>query len=218
LKHYDCYETHRPPIWNNVVTVVDRFGTSTVALQHLKRICAPADKNDESDRDVFDPDHLSAYTIKQTSPRFTRVRGLAIVNQFGTIAVDLVKPDRLLVPTVKSFTGLPTPAAPFGVDHFKCYKVGRTQFRAFGIKVDDQFGTSTVDIKRPTHVCVPADKNGEGVPDPTQNLTCYKVGPTARTSQVNPPDLVFVNNQFGTESYGLQGQRELCVPSEVMVP
>ena len=37
------------------------------------------------------------------------------------------------------------------------------KFRRQGLEVADQFGTITVDIKKPLRLCVPANKNGEGI-------------------------------------------------------
>ena len=119
---------------------------------------------------------------------------------------------------------LSQPSLPtaFGVDHFKCYKVAFVKLRKFGISVHDQFGDQsgkiTVDIKKPTHLCVPADKKGEGIPDLTQNLMCYKVVITPGTPSAQLPSTIFTNNQFGPDSYSVYGPRDLCVPSEFRLP
>lgn len=218
LKHYLCYESHRHPSGVFDLPVEDVFGPSLVDLKKVKRFCVPADKNDESDFDLYDPDHLSFYTLKQRSPRFTRVKNVTVANQFGSLVMDLVKPDRLLVPTVMSLTDYPAPPTSYGVDHFKCYKIAFAKFRAFSIKLDDGFGTITVNIKKPTHACVPADKKGEGIPDPTQNLMCYKIGIAPGTPPPTLPSVIFTNNQFGFDSYPIYGPRDLCVPSTIMVP
>jgi hypothetical protein len=76
----------------------------------------------------------------------------------------------------------------------------------------------TVDVKKPTHLCVPADKNGEGIPDLTQNLMCYKVVVSSGTPAARLPSTIFTIDQFGPDSYGVFGPRELCVPSEVRLP
>ena len=82
------------------------------------------------------------------------------------------------------------------------------------MKIDDEFGTIIVDVKRPVRLCVPVDKNGEGIPDPTQHLMCYEVRPTS-SSVFTSAGPVFINNQFGADSFQASRTRELCVPASV---
>ena len=209
LDHFQCYESHRPPLNRKNVSVDDQFGASTVVVKRAKRLCAPANKNDE-DPDAVDAEgHLTAYTIKQTSPHFDGVPDITVVNQFGTTAVDLYRPERLLVPTSKSLTSPPGPLTE-ALDHFKCYRVRGARFRRKGVTVETQFGPATVDIKQPRHLCAPADKNDEdpGAETHALHLMCYQV--RARPQQ---PRGVFTLNQFGPDAYDIFGLRELCVPS-----
>src|SRR5262249_42246579 len=67
--HFECYEAHRPPLIPDQTTLDDVFGPSTVTLKEAKRICLPADKNDENDAAASDPEHLTNYTLKQLTPR-----------------------------------------------------------------------------------------------------------------------------------------------------
>jgi hypothetical protein len=218
LNHFQCYETHRAPTRIFGLTLDDMFGPGVVDLKKLKRICAPADKNGEDPTAVTDPDHLGVFTLKQTSPRFNAIKGVTVENQFGVQTMNVVKPDRLLLPTAKSLIGPPALPPSFGVDHFKCYKVAYLKLRKFGITVQDQFGLITVDIKKPTHLCVNADKNGEGIPDLTQHLMCYKVVVSPGTPAVMLPAEIFTADQFGPDVYRPYGPRELCVPSTVTLP
>jgi hypothetical protein len=105
-------------------------------------------------------------------------------NQFGSQTMSLSKPDRMMVPTAKSTTGAPVPLTD-PIDHYKCYKVGAAKLNVPGVTITDQFGTITVDIKKPLHLCLPAIKEHEGpLVDPTTALMCYKVnGPP----QADPP-------------------------------
>ena len=214
LDHFQCYEIHRPKS-ALTVTLDDAFGPGTVTLKKPKRLCAPADKNGEDPTAPLDPDHLTAYTIKQTAPRFQRQRGQVVVNQFGAVTLDVVKPDRLLVPTTKSLDAPPDLLDPFFVDHFKCYRIAYAKYRASGIQITDQFGDLTIDIKKPVHLCLAAEKNGEGIFDPSQTLMCYLVRgiqPPAAPAQV------MTNNQFGPDAFPFYGPREFCVPSVLNPP
>jgi hypothetical protein len=212
-RHYQCYETHRGPLNIEGVSLDDQFGPSTVTIKKAKRICAPADKNGEDPTAVLAPDHFTAYTLKQTAPKFERIRGVTVTNQFGSLVMDVVKPDRLLVPTAKDFVSEPLPLTN-PTDHFKCYRVSRAKFRKEGISVETQFGPITVDIKKPLHLCTPVDKNGEGVIDPVTHLMCYQI----RAPRPEVPDQVYTSNQIGPDDYGVFGARELCVPSTKTLP
>jgi hypothetical protein len=210
LDHFQCYETHRPPIRLSGVSLVDHFGASTVRVLRGKRFCAPADKNDEDPTAPLDLDHLASYTIKQTEPRFARVRNFSVTNQFGTILLDLVRPDSLLVPSAKSHVGPIADYTPL-IDHFKCYKA-RARFRSGDLAIDDQFGSIVAAIKRPVRYCAPVDKNGEGILDGATHLLCYQV----RSAAGAPThDTLYSLNQFGPDSFNVYGPRELCVPSTI---
>jgi hypothetical protein len=64
-------------------------------------------------------------------------RGVTVENQFGSLVVDLVHADLLMVPSAKSDVGPPEPLGTPTIDHFKCYKVKRARFRTTGFTVDD---------------------------------------------------------------------------------
>lgn len=153
---------------------------------------------------------MGVFTIKQTAPRFTRVRDFSVTNQFGTILLDLVRPDALFVPSAKSHTG-PIASYTPAIDHFKCYKA-RGRFRSGDLKIDDQFGTIVAAIKRPVRYCAPVDKNGEGIMDPSTHLLCYQV-----RSPAGAPthDTLYSLNQFGQDTFNVFGPREICVPSTI---
>ena len=212
--HFQCYETHRSSINLPGVSVADQFGPSTVTLKRNKRLCAPADKNGEDPTAPSHPGHHTFYTIKQTTPKFAKVRGVTLSNQFGTFVFDVTKPDRLLVPTAKSLTGIP-PSLGVPMNHFKCYRVAGVKFRAFGLQIEDQFGSLTVDIKKPTHLCVAANKNNEGVVDATSHLMCYQDRIASGAVMHPQPAQIFTNNQFGTDVYPIFGPRDFCVPSTI---
>jgi hypothetical protein len=213
-RHYQCYEIHQGPANPIAAAVTDIFGASNVTVRRGKRICTPASKNDEDPAAVSAVDHLKGYEMNQ-STRFEPVKGLAVANQFGTLAINLARPDFLMVPTAKSLITTP-PLLPPLVDHYKCYTIARAKFRASGIKIDDQFGTLNLDIKRPVRFCAAADKNGEGVLDPDTHLLCYQVRPVTGSPRFKGPSSIFTNNQFGTGIHRVYGPRELCVPSTII--
>ncbi len=215
LNHFICYEIHTPALNRPGVSLLDQFGPSTITVKRAKRICLPADKNDEDPIALGQPETLTSYTLKQTSPKFARVKGVTVTNQFGSVTFDVFKPDRMFVPTSKSLAGIPAPPTFPALDHFKCYKIAFAKTRVPAVKIDDQFGSITVDVKKPLHVCVAADKNGEGIPSPGQVAMCYQVRTTSGTPppQKHLPNTLYINEQFGSYALEVFGPRELCVPS-----
>jgi hypothetical protein len=217
LPHFQCYELTRKRYDKIVgVTLNDQFGNGVVDVKRPKRICNPANKNNEDPGAVNLADHLIDYEIKQTSSRFARLKDVSVANQFGTVLVEMVRPDRLMVPSTKSHTD---PAPPLGntmLDHYKCYRVVRARTRVGGLAVVDQFGTLSVDIKRPLRLCVAADKNGEGIQDPTAHLMCYQVKTRPQRTDFHGP--IFTSNQFAAEEFSFTRPTELCVPSLVQAP
>jgi len=102
---------------------------------------------------------------------------------------------------------------PFGgkFDHYQCYRIvdwGSTL--QAGVKLKDQFRLDKAAIVRPSLLCNPVDKNGEGVPQPKVHLVCY-------TIKVGNPDGktygVVVQNQLETNKYYVRDPQLLCVPS-----
>ena len=207
--HYQCYEVHQGPQNATPATLDDVFGTSTISVRRAKRICAPADKNDENPSAPAQIDHLKAYEINQTD-RFTPVKNLSVTNQFGTMLLDIARPDLLLVPTSRAWTRTRRRRRardqPLQVLHDRSPSPLRRH----------QSTTSSarcVDFKRPVRYCAPADKNGEGIMDPS-HLLCYQVRKVVGSPPFKPPaPAVFTEDQFGAASYRVFGPRELCVPT-----
>lgn len=214
------------------VKLRDQFETSLYNVKKPVTLCTPADKNGEG---IADPaTHLRGYQIDRAKnePRHVPRVGLQIENQFhpshGSLTLDTVRPDRLLVPTAKSLTDpvvAPDPAT-HDVDHFKCYKVKVTRKTPkftpiHNVAIVDQFNQPrVVDITKPTRLCTPADKNNEGIKNEANHLVCYQVKPVKVPPQ--PKFLkvlgLFVNNQFAPEQIDATKPAEFCVPSLKIVP
>jgi hypothetical protein len=78
----------------------------------------------------------------------------------------------------------------------------------------DQFGTMTVDVKKPMYLCNPVNKNGEDptAPNHSDHLLCYKAKQVDAVKFVKLVG-VFVNNQFGSETLDVKKPALLCVPA-----
>jgi hypothetical protein len=106
------------------------------------------------------------------------------------------------------------------VDHFKCYKakdLKQPKFVATTVGLNDQFGLihddDQFELKKPFLVCNPTDKDGEGIINLNDHLTCYKVkGRDGKIDQSQRPK-VEANNQFGVVQLELKKAFVVCVPS-----
>jgi hypothetical protein len=214
LDHFQCYEI-KPKTFATLdgVSVQDQFGQHTESVRYPHRLCAPADKRDEFPDAPTHPEHLIGHISKGPS---VKVPNQTLVNQFGTIKLDVVKPDLLMVPTLKTQVppGPPPLVAPT-VDHFQCYKVKRSKGapkfqKILGVKVDDQFATVMVDLLKPVRLCAPANKRNEDPEAPSHpgHLLCYKTKNTGFGGKQT-----FTNSQFGPAQPLLIHRRELCVPT-----
>ena len=199
------------------MSLTDQFGTSSGTVSKPHYLCAPADKNDEEPTGAFlHPDHLTLYKLKGPS---VKKLNQTIVNQFGTLHLDVVKPSLLMVPSAKSLVA-PAPAAPTGpgvVDHFQCYKVKRSKgfpkfTKILAVNIKDQFGTGVIDLQKVTDLCAPVNKRGEepGAETHPIHLLCYK----AKGDAPFGTKLVWLNNQFGAlNGVRLSHRPRFCVPS-----
>jgi hypothetical protein len=206
--HYQCYEVKPASFANRSVQADDQFGSLTLAVRFPSRLCAPADKNGEG---IQDPtEHLAGYGARAS---FSRRANQTVVDQFGTLQLDLRRPDLFLVPTAKDNVALVPPVA----DHFICYTVkrarGGVRFVPQSVTVEDQFQSVTERLLRPVRLCAPADKQDEDPTAPTHpgHLLCYKTRSDTRFGTVEK----VIENQFGPDDVKVIARRELCVPALV---
>jgi hypothetical protein len=216
--HFLCYTTTGNRDFT--VTLSDQFDTGTYQSFHKQvlAICTPADKNDEG---VDNPlVHLKVYRVQ--GPHLRRT-GVEVTNQFGTFLFDTRGTESLMVPAAKTIAPDPAPQPPdpatHQVDHYRCVRIRPSAGSAplpagLTVTVEDQFGTRQAAIKRATKLCVPTDKNGEGIERPDLHLTCYKITPTPETVVTG----VQIADQFGNDVHRLNGEDELCLPSTKRLP
>ena len=205
-EHQQCYEI-KPAAFNGpTVTAQDQFGTVSLPLIFPHRLCAPVDKNQEG---INDPtEHLTGY---KTRAVFSKRLNHTVVNQFGTLQVDIIRPDMFMVPTAKN--GVPI-ALPTG-DHFTCYKVKRSRgtpkFVKQTVTVQDQFQSASELVIKPVRLCCPANKNGEDPTAPSHlgHILCYKAKSQTKFGTL----VVQIDNQFGPDQVTVIHRRELCVPT-----
>ena len=85
--------------------------------------------------------------------------------------------------------------------------------------VVDQFDQPKVfDVKKPTRLCNPVDKEGEGIKNPDNQLLCYQVKPARGEPRHRRIKNIFVHDQFGPKQVDTRKERELCVPVQGDLP
>jgi cysteine-rich repeat protein len=201
-------------------SLVDQFESLNVTVVKPRGLCAPAELNGDPMADAAT--HLESYPLKaiKGQPRHVK-RTVLVQNAVGSITVQTQKPAFLLVPTNESAVADPPPIGAIAVDHYKCYAVkvasGTPKFpKNVTVSVADQFivGPQLFAVKKPTHLCTPVDKNGEGILHGAIHQLCYQVKPTVKNA-TNPG--LFLHTQFGPERFDATKEERLCVPSSTTV-
>jgi hypothetical protein len=228
LGHFQCYRAH-PTVGVGAgtagslipeslpVTLEDQFGVYSGTAHRPVDLCAPADKNGEDPEAPDSGDFLSSYKLSVPGP-VEQVSGVQATNQFGSITLNLLQPDTLLVPSAASLEGPPEPGQSF-LNDFTCYSVqlGKTKGKGApapgSVLLRTAFETVEVEPGNPQHLCVPASKNGGPViASAPEDLLCYDV--KSGNDLKHAPE-VFVANQFGQEVQRIGQRRELCVPTDL---
>ncbi|HJQ85408.1 MAG TPA: hypothetical protein VKA21_15080 [Candidatus Binatia bacterium] len=88
------------------------------------------------------------------------------------------------------------------LDDFLCYKgkssAGQPKFTPItGVHLVDQFDDVMVDVTRPRQLCLPADKNEEGIVDTVTHLQAYSIRTAAGSPRHTPRENLLVTNQLG---------------------
>jgi hypothetical protein len=120
-----------------------------------------------------------------------------------------------------SETPTPTVVATPVADHFACYTAGATRGSAKfpgirnppGLPLIDQFGSTTVAVKKPKYLCAPADKNNEnpGAELHPEHLEGYRIRNRGRSRF---PTRVQVVDQFNPTGLFVDAKRQ----SHLLVP
>jgi hypothetical protein len=227
LDHFTCYKARvskgtAPFVTIPSLPVEDAFGALPVDVKKNASVCNPTDKNGENPGAPAHEDHLESYEIKGStgSPAFVKRTGLVVTDQFGTLTLDASKRERLLVPTALSAVAPPAAPVPPDPDHFECYKAKVTKDTAKftpipSLPIEDGFGPLTVEVKGPSRLCLPTNKDGEDPTAPSHPalLLCYKVKTSRGLPKFIAQPGLYIANQFGPSRVDALSIEELCVPA-----
>jgi hypothetical protein len=142
--------------------VTNDFGTVSLATGKVDRLLIPAAKGIEGPVSPPDPpgiDHFRCAKVKvaKGAPRFEKVSGVPVVDQFGDPKLyDLKKPAHLCTPVNKNGEGILDP-----LSLLLCYqaKQGRGQAKPVkhtGLHVAHQLALELVDALKVQELCVPS--------------------------------------------------------------
>jgi hypothetical protein len=165
LKIYQIKNSVKP-VFPTGTTVIDQFNTSGISMDVKKQayLLVPSVKSLTGPTPVptpgaFTTDHFQCYktSVTKNTPKFVPVLGVALGDQFGNMTVDVKKPAFLCSPVNKEGED---PSAPNHIDHLMCYKIKQVDAVKFakipGVFVNNQFGSETLDVKKPALLCLPA--------------------------------------------------------------
>jgi hypothetical protein len=203
------------------LALANAFDDTDFALKDPASLCAPADASGSGtiDGTTF----LEAYAAKiaEGGPAHVRRIGLTVEDALGTITVDTVKPETLLVPTAENDTAPPAPLGPNPVDVYTCYKVrpthGSPKFpRGLQVTVGDHFTApaTVLDVKKPRRLCLPTDA-GAAMKQPAARLMCYVVKPAAGSAAHVPRMGLYTSNQLAAGQLDTKKAEMLCLPATV---
>jgi hypothetical protein len=156
------------------------------------------------------PDHFLCYKAKQTrkTERFTPVRDVLLKDQFESKKFDIRKPLELCNPVNKNDEGIKNRETHL-VDYVIRGSEGEPRLdRLPTARVDNQFGTLFVDIKKPVTLLVPSSKDIQNEPKPLEkaridHYKCYKVRPQRGVCEDDPT--VECRNDIHCLRKGLEG-------------
>jgi len=216
--NFMCYKAKTTPGTDKFETeegldLSDAFESGPFDVKKPAALCAPGSKDGGT---VSDSDtHLVGYKLKAAGAAHTPQVGITIEDAFGTLTLDTVKANRLLVPSGKALGG-PAPLPTGSVDHYKCYKVklsdGAPKFpKGVQATVSDQFENRLYNIKKPVRLCVPVDTGG-GILSGTNHLMCYKAKLAEPPKHAKVEGQIRTNNEFGPGQLDTLKEQELCVP------
>ncbi len=225
LDHFQCYQAKTAsgtakfaPIPNLVTS--DRFGEWLFTVSKPAELCPPANVEGSDPTAPSHAEHLESYQIKRVpgTGKFPKVLNQTVADQFGALTIDLLKPERLLVPSAKSLTAVPAPLGAPVTDHFTCYKVrvspGTPKFvPRLASVVNDQFGPLSVNILKPKRLCIPTNKANEepGAELHGEHLLCYHV----KLQSTFVPVRAYTANQFGGETLDVKKAVQLCIAAQL---
>ena len=205
----------------SAVSLSDDLESGSFDIKNQFELCVPAAVNNVG---VLDPGiRQVAYKLRPASgqPKHVKQTGIVVQDHFGIRSYDTKKAELLLAPANLSLVSPPSAPGIGDADYFKCYKVkltkGQPQFPRSRATATDEFEDRFYDVFSPRRLCYPADKDGQGITDPTNVITCYRL--RRATLQPNHEKIVgLIHTADGLVDSRLDSvkERDLCMPGVVL--
>ena len=183
-------------------------------------LCAPADRDASGITDSVTS--LERYRLQRERGASRFRRGThRVATSLGTLSLDTIKPDQLLVPTAQSALGQPTaPDATHQVDRYKCYKVRVTR-KTPKLPYDLQVTVTDVlsspgrrfKVKPPTRLCLAITDELARLHNPDGHLLCYPVKLVRGEPKHARQRGLHLANDLGPTRVDTARESELCVPA-----
>jgi len=158
---------------------------------------------------------LEGYRVRSPPPHVARAN-VGLATPFGQLAVDVIRPDTLLLPSAADTATTPSlDSLPTGVDPLRCYAARPTRGSSFPrrirITVSDELasGPRVIELRQPRHLCVPVSVNGAAIEHADARLLCYTGVPTGKGEPRVP---VYTRNGLGSDVLVTRGENQFCIP------
>ena len=128
LDHFQCYLSKTASGTAHFLAIPylvtsDQFGEWRFTVVKPTNLCTPANVEGSDPTAPSHTEHLESYQIKRVpgTGKFPKTLNQQVVDRYGTLHLDLLKPERMLVPSNKSLVSAPTPPDSPVTDHFTRY-------------------------------------------------------------------------------------------------
>lgn len=226
LNPFVCYKTKKSRDGAkfggaSAVSLSDGLESGAFDVKSQFELCVPATVNEVG---VLDPNiRQIGYKLKTSSgqPKHVKQNGIVVRDYFGVRSYDTKKAELLFSPAHLELGAPATPPTVGAADYYKCYKVklsqGQPQFPRTVVTADEEFENRYYDVYLPRRLCYPVDRDGQGIVDSNQLLTCYRL----RRSLLQPQHDKIVNliqtaDGFGDLKIDTNKERDLCMPAELL--
>jgi hypothetical protein len=184
-----------------------------------RALCNPADRG----AGTHDPKtRLQRYPITPAAAGAAGAvaRGVKVKTEIGTVRVDVMRSDALLLPAALDLLG-PPPALPARrIDRFACHDVRSTKEpartrRGVRLKLRDHFTAApkVFDVTGPERLCAAVEVDRAGLVDACAAFLCYGVEPARDEAGFAPLRQVWVRDQFALRQVDALTEAEVCLPA-----
>lgn len=202
------------------VQLENPFEDRRYRVSEARALCNPANRgagtHDAKTR-------LQRYPIAPTAPGGgLAAKGVKVKTELGTVRVDVVRSDALLMPAAVDLLG-PPPASPTArLDRFACHDVRSTKEaertrRGVRLELGDHFtgAPKVFEVMGPERLCTAVDANGSGLVDACAAFLCYGVKAANDETAFVPLRQLWVRDAFGLRQVDALVESEACLPATV---